>query len=395
MSLTEERAVFKPFEYPWAYTYWKLQQQSHWLPDEVPMAGDVEDWENKLSESEKNLLTQVFRFFTQSDVEINNCYMKRYAQMFGPPEIQMMLSAFSNIETVHIDAYSHLIDTLGMPETEYAAFLENEAMRKKFEFLHEQKSESKKDIAKTLAIFSAFTEGMSLFSTFAILMNFPRFNKMKGMGQIVTWSIRDESLHCEAMTRLFRTYIQENLEIWNDELKGEIYQACRDTVALEDNAIDTCFEMGAIEGTSAEDIKLYIRFIADKRLVGLGLKPEYNIEKNPLPWLEEILNGTEYGNFFEARTTEYSKASLRGAWEDAYESPDQYTIYGQPSCTFCDKAKALLTHQGIPFTFVEISDTVKSNMYKSSSQNSIPIIHRNGVEVGGYSDLRKSLLGGH
>lgn len=395
MSLTKPRTVFKPFAYPWAYDFWKQQQQSHWLPDEVPMAEDVKDWENKLTEEEKNLLTQIFRFFTQGDVEVNNCYMKRYAQMFGPPEIQMMLSAFSNIETVHVDAYSHLIDTLGMPETEYGAFLENEAMRAKYDYLHNQESESLEDQALTLAVFSGFTEGMSLFASFAMLMNFPRMNKMKGMGQIVTWSIRDESLHCEGMTKVFRTFIEENRQIWNDSLKARIYQACRDMVAMEDDFIDTAYELGPVEGLTKQEVKQYIRYIADRRLLQLGLKPNFEVSENPLPWLEELLNGSEYGNFFETRTTEYSKSALTGNWEDAYTSPDVYTVYGQKDCGFCEKAKGLLTNCGLEFVFVEISDEAKARMYASSGRNSIPIIHRNGVEVGGYSDLRKSLLGGH
>ena len=395
MSLTEPREVYKPFEYPQAYKYWKLQQQSHWLPDEVPMAEDVKDWEKNLTLEEKNLLTQIFRFFTQADIEINNCYMTRYSQIFGPPEVQMMLSAFSNIETVHIDAYSHLIDTLGMPESEYAAFLENKAMRDKYDYLHTHANETTEDFAVALAVFSAFTEGMSLFASFAMLMNFPRFNKMKGMGQIITWSIRDESLHCEGMTYLFREFIKENLHVWNAATKKRIYDACRAMVDLEDNFVDSAFSLGPVEGITPEEIKLYNRYTADRRLLGLGLKAEYGVDENPLPWLEELLNGSEYGNFFETRTTEYSKSSLTGSWEDAYESPDVYIIYGQKDCTFCDKAKELLTNSGLNFSFVEVSDAMKAQLYKTSKNNTIPIVHRNGVELGDYLDLRRSLLGGH
>ena len=104
MSLLDSKPVYKPFKYPWAYEAWMTQQRLHWLPEEVPLADDVKDWQKKLSPGEKNLLTQIFRFFTQADVEVNNCYMKHYSQVFGPVEVQMMLSAFSNIETVHIAA---------------------------------------------------------------------------------------------------------------------------------------------------------------------------------------------------------------------------------------------------------------------------------------------------
>ena len=186
MSLLEERIVYKPFRYPWAYDAWLTQQRIHWLPEEVPLAEDVKDWHKKLTGAERNLLTQIFRFFVQADVEVNNCYMKHYSQVFKPTEIQMMLAAFSNMETIHIAAYSHLLDTIGMPEVEYEAFMKYGEMKDKYDYMQEWGVETKADIAKTLAVFGGFTEGLQLFASFAILMNFPRFNKMKGMGQIVT-----------------------------------------------------------------------------------------------------------------------------------------------------------------------------------------------------------------
>ena len=185
MSLLDARPVYKPFSYPWCYDAWLTQQRLHWLPEEVPLADDVKDWHNKLTPSEQHLMTQIFRFFTQSDIEVNNCYMKHYAQVFQPTEVQMMLAAFSNIETIHIAAYSHLLDTIGMPETEYSAFLQYKEMKDKYDYMQEFSMDSLDNIAKTLAVFGAFTEGLQLFASFAILLNFPRLNKMKGMGQIV------------------------------------------------------------------------------------------------------------------------------------------------------------------------------------------------------------------
>jgi ribonucleoside-diphosphate reductase beta chain len=318
MSLLDSKPIYKPFKYPWAYDAWLMQQRIHWLPEEVPLADDVKDWRNKLSESEQHLLTQIFRFFTQSDVEVNNCYMKHYSQVFKPTEVQMMLSAFSAMETVHIAAYSHLLDTLGMPETEYSAFLRYKELKDKYDYMQEFNVNSKRDIAKTLAVFGAFTEGLQLFASFAMLLNFPRFNKMKGMGQIVSWSVRDETLHCNSIVRLFRTFVSENPEIWDEAMQRELYSACDTIVTHEDAFIDLAFEMGPIEGMGAGDIKRYIRYIADRRLSQLGLQPIYRSEKNPLPWLDHMLNAVEHTNFFENRATEYSKASTRGSWEEAF-----------------------------------------------------------------------------
>ena len=319
MSLLLDNPVYKPFRYPWAYEAWMTQQRVHWLPEEVPLADDVKDWHRNLSAPERNLLTQIFRFFTQSDVEVNNCYMTHYAKVFKPTEVRMMLAAFANMETVHIAAYSHLLDTIGMPETEYSAFLHYAEMKAKYDYMKQFGVNTKPDIAKTLAVFGAFTEGLQLFASFAMLMNFPRFNKMKGMGQIVSWSVRDETLHTNSIIRLFREFIQENPEIWTEEFQRQLYVACSTIVEHEDAFIDLAFELGAVEGLTGAEVKRYIRYIADRRLGQLSLQPIYRIEKNPLPWLDDMLNGVEHTNFFENRATEYSKAATEGNWEEAFD----------------------------------------------------------------------------
>ncbi|HTK85079.1 MAG TPA: ribonucleotide-diphosphate reductase subunit beta [Patescibacteria group bacterium] len=328
-KLLQERHVYKPFLYPWCYEAWLTQQRIHWLPEEVPLAEDVRDWKNKLTPSEKNLMTQIFRFFTQADVEVNNCYMKHYSQVFGPVEVQMMLSAFSNIETVHIAAYSHLLDTIGMPEVEYMAFMKYKEMKDKYDYMQNASMASRRDIAKTMALFGGFTEGLQLFASFAILMNFPRCNKMKGMGQIVTWSVRDETLHCLSMIKLFNAFIDENRDIWDEELKAEITESCKTIIGFEDAFIDLAFEQGPIEGLTPQEVKDYIRYIGDRRLQQLGLEPAFGIEKNPLPWMDQMLNGAEHTNFFENRATEYSKASTQGTWEEVFEEGIFSGSYGR------------------------------------------------------------------
>jgi len=313
--LTPSKA-YKPFRYPWAYEFWKKQQQVHWLPEEVPLGEDCKDWAANLTDAERNLLTQIFRFFTQSDVEVNDNYMERYARVFKPTEIKMMLSAFSNMETVHIAAYALLLETIGMPESEFAAFLDYQAMRDKHDYMHAFGVDTHADIARTLAMFGGFTEGLQLFASFAMLMNFPRFNKMKGMGQIISWSIRDESLHCEGMIKLFHAFNKETKCVTR-AVADDIVDCCKTVVGMEDRFIDLAFEMGPVKGMTPEDIKAYIRFIADWRLRQLELPEVYGVKENPLPWLQPLISGVEHANFFEARATEYSKAATRGQWHGA------------------------------------------------------------------------------
>ncbi len=322
MPLLSANKAYKPFEYPWAFEFWKRQQQVHWMPEEVPLGEDCRDWARKLTDHERNLLTQIFRFFTQADVEVQDCYHEKYGRVFKPTEIKMMLTAFSNMETIHIAAYSHLLDTIGMPEAEYTAFLRYKEMADKHDYLQRFGVDTDADIARTLAVFGGFTDGLQLFASFAMLMNFPRFNKMKGMGQIVSWSVRDESLHCEGIIKLFHTFAAET-GCLTPSVKDDIADCCQTVVRLEDAFIDLAFEMGPVEGMTPRDVKRYIRYIADWRLQQLGLKPIYLIDDHPLPWLPALLNGVEHANFFEARATEYSKAATQGDWESTWTMFDQ------------------------------------------------------------------------
>ena len=320
LNLLEDRSYFKPFGFPWAYDAWLKHEQSHWLHTEVPMAEHVNDWKKKLSKEEKQFLTHIFRFFTQGDIDVAGGYVNNYLPYFKQPEVRMMLLGFSAREALHVAAYSHLIETLGMPETTYSEFLEYAEMKEKHDYILDLSSKNgdKESTAKHIAVFSAFTEGMQLFSSFIMLLNFPRHGKMKGMGQIVTWSIVDETQHAENMMRLFKEYVKENPEIWNDSLKGQIYTICERMVELEDKFIDLAFNTGAIEGLTSDDVKEYIRYIADRRLIGLGMKGLFKRKKNPLPWVEFMINSPTHTNFFENRSTDYAKGALSGKWDDVW-----------------------------------------------------------------------------
>jgi ribonucleoside-diphosphate reductase beta chain len=317
LKLHEEREFFKPFNYPWAYDMWLKHEQSHWLHTEVPMIEDIKDWKNRLSKEEKYFLTQVFRFFTQSDIDVAGGYVKNYLPNFPQPEVRMMLMGFAAREALHIASYAHLIETLGMPDTTYNEFNEYEAMVEKHEYFTNTVNNGL-DISVKMAALSAFTEGLALFSSFIMLLNFPRHGKMKGMGQIITWSIVDETMHTEGVIKLFRTYIEENKHLWNDATKGQIYSIAEKMVDLEDKFIDLAFQMGKVEGLRSEEVKQYIRYIADRRLISMGMKGIFKVKKNPLPWVEEMINAPTHTNFFENRATDYAKGALKGSWDEVW-----------------------------------------------------------------------------
>lgn len=319
-NLMAERSNFKPFNYPWAYDAWLKHEQSHWLHTEVPMAEDMKDWKKKLTNEEKKFLTHIFRFFTQGDIDVAGGYVNNYLPYFPQPEVRMMLLGFAAREALHIAAYSHLIETLGLPETVYNEFLEYAEMKEKHDYVLNLSAQNstKENTAKHIAVFSAFTEGMQLFSSFIMLLNFPRHGKMKGMGQIVTWSIVDETMHTENMMKLFKEYIKENPEIWNDELKAELYTIAERMVVLEDRFIDLAFAMGPMDDLDSGDVKQYIRYITDRRLISMGLKGIMKVKKNPLPWVEEMINAPTHTNFFENRATDYARGATTGSWDDVW-----------------------------------------------------------------------------
>ena len=313
MSLFKDRLYYKPFDYEWAFESYDTMQKMHWLPSEVPLHEDIRDWNERLTKEEKNLINQILKFFTQGDVDIAKAYLDNYIPKFKPPEVRMMLSSFATAEANHAHAYALLNDTIGEPELlDFKAFQEYKEMADKHEYLFTDKGKGIQGLAREIACFSAFGEGLQLFASFVMLLNFQRYGRMKGMCQIVTWSIRDETHHVESMIKLFKTLVKENPNIWTEKFKASIYQTARDMVDLEDKFIDLAFSMGGIRGLSADEVKKYIRYIADRRLLQLSLKPNYGVKDNPLGWLDWVLNGVEHANFFENRATEYNKGTITG-----------------------------------------------------------------------------------
>jgi len=306
--------AYKPFQYPWAIEATEEHEKIHWGTWEAELQEDVNQWKGQgLSSEEKNHITQILRLFTQTDVQVGGNYCDLFIPVFKNNEIRNMLLSFANREGTHQRAYALLNDTLGLAEREYWAFLEYEEMANKIEFMQSSSVSSKKGIGLSLAQ-SVCNEGMSLFSAFVMLLNYQRFGKMKGMCTIVEWSVRDETVHVEYMSRLFRTFCDEHPRVVNNDFKKSIYEMYKTAVDLEDNFIDLAYSLGPTEGLSAVDMKQYIRYIADRRLLQLGLKPNYGVKENPIPWLDWVLNGDTMSNFFEKKITDYSASGMEGDW---------------------------------------------------------------------------------
>jgi ribonucleoside-diphosphate reductase beta chain len=314
--ITEPRNFYKPFEYQTAFDFYKDQHRAHWLADEVPLSSDLNDWKLKLNDSERNLIGNILKSFAQTEVHVNDYWSTKVSIWFPKPEVQAMARVFADFESIHAEAYARLNEELGLDD--FAAFLEDEEAKAKIDRLVETPGETLHEKALSLAIFSAFTEGVNLFSSFAVLMSFQLRNLMKGTGQIVEWSVRDESLHSKAGCWLFRTLVSENPDLDNHKLMSEIYKACEVSVNLEFDFIDKAFEMGNIEGLSKEQLKNFIKARANEKLNELGYTPLYNdVDPNlmrQMEWFNHLTSGKTHQDFFANRVTDYSKSTAD--WSD-------------------------------------------------------------------------------
>lgn len=276
------------------------------------MASDINDWKLVLNDGEKRVIGHILKGFTQSEIFIQEYWGRQVCKWFKKPEIQMMASTFSAFESIHAVSYAYLNQSLGLED--FDAFLHEPTAKAKIDRLIETRGKSREEIARSLAIFSAFNEGVNLFSSFAVLLNFSRFNKMKGVGQIIAFSIKDESLHSDAGCWLFRTLVSEYPDIWTDELREEIYDAARLTVELEDAFIDKAFAEGPIEGLELADLKAFIRFRCNTKLNDLGLKKLWKkIDKDALErmsWFDVLSAGVGHNDFFASRVDSYSKGTI-------------------------------------------------------------------------------------
>jgi ribonucleoside-diphosphate reductase beta chain len=321
-KLTEPRIVYKPFEYQEAADYWLKQQQAHWLHTEVPMMSDLTDWNSNLNVTEKNIIGSILKGFAQTETVVNDYWSGLVTKWFRKPEIIMMATTFGAFETIHAEAYSLLNETLGLDN--FDEFLEDEATMAKIQNLMDtrdsfQDETNWHEVAKSLAIFSAFTEGVNLFSSFAVLLSFKMRNKLKGVGKIVEWSIRDESLHSEAGCWLFRTLIKENPKLKTQELEAAINEAALLSLKLELDFINKVYELGDLEGCSKYDLEHFIKNRVNTKLGDLGYKPIIsNVDVTAverMKWFDHLSAGKQHTDFFANRVTNYSKGHL--TWDES------------------------------------------------------------------------------
>ena len=322
MGLFDERIPYKPFEYPEYYTEgWLKQAQAFWLHTEIPMSGDVKDWNEKLTPEEKNLVGNILLGFAQTECAVSDYWTQKVVSWFPKHEIQQMAMMFGSQETIHAVAYSYLNETLGLENFE--AFLQDEATMERFDNLVSYDGNNPVGIAKSLAIFSAFAEGVSLYSAFAVLYSFQLRNLLKGIGQQMKWSVRDESLHSKMGCQLFRHMCKEMPNLLED-CRDDVVSAAKAMLDAEEKYIDKMFERGDIENLKSYDLKQFIRKRLNEKLQELGYFDLgqyfafYQEAAANLDWFYHLTGGLTHTDFFAIRPTDYSKANEGEDFEDIW-----------------------------------------------------------------------------
>jgi ribonucleoside-diphosphate reductase beta chain len=322
MGLFDKRIAYKPFDYPEYYTEgWLKQAQAFWLHTEIPMSGDVKDWNESLTAKEKHLVGNILLGFAQTECAVSDYWTQKVVSWFPKHEIQQMAMMFGSQETVHAVAYSYLNETLKLED--YEAFLHEPATAERFDNLVAYDGDDKRGIAKSLAVFSAFAEGVSLYSAFAVLYSFQLRNLLKGIGQQMKWSVRDESLHSRMGCQLFRHMCEEDKDLLED-CREDIVDAAKIMVELEEKYIEKMFEMGDIDGIKSYDLKQFIRKRTNEKLQELGyvdLGSYFSYDEKAagnLDWFYHLTGGHTHTDFFAIRSTDYSKANEGEDFEDVW-----------------------------------------------------------------------------
>lgn len=314
-NLTQPTEIFVP-------KYLKLQEtldeheRAHWNISEVDLRQDVSAWrDGSITNGEKAYIKNILRLFTQADTDVCSSYVEKLLPIFKQADARMMLLSFASRETTHMKGYKLLSDTLGFDNEAFMSeFLSFKQMKDKHDFMIEQVDLSTAaGIAQYLAK-QVLMEGVNLFGSFAMLLSFSQLgSKLQGTISVNKWSIVDETLHVKGLTELFKIFVEENPTVINNFFKAEIYETARTVVKLEDDFIDLCYSVGENRAATAQEIKDYVRYVCDYRMQQIGLKAQFGVHKNPIPWIDLVVGNT-FVNFFESPNVEYSKGSLKGEW---------------------------------------------------------------------------------
>jgi ribonucleoside-diphosphate reductase beta chain len=312
-----------PLKYGWAYELYRTMKANHWEPEDVQMAKDIEQWRDPraLSEIDRWIVRMGIGYFSAAEGIVGDNVIHVVRELVTASELKLVLGRHAHEENIHADSLLYMIASLGIDPHECEAMFEDiPTIVAKNRFVTEVSHALRRDLdmtdpealrllAKNIFVFGQCMEGTQFYGLFGMILSLYRQGKLPGIGTMFRYTLRDESNHIELFRRLLLELVAENPGLWTDGFRQELRELMREAVALEQRFIADCLPVEGV-GLSADDFSQYIDFVADRRLVSVGLEPLRDVAlENPVPWLAELMDVRREQNFFEGRVTEYQKAS--------------------------------------------------------------------------------------
>jgi ribonucleoside-diphosphate reductase beta chain len=320
-----------PLKYTWAYDLYKKMKANHWEPEDVPMQKDCEHWRDTsgmISDVDRWIIKMGIGYFSAAEGIVGDNILHVIREAVTAPELKLVLGRHAQEENIHADSLVYMISSLGINPHECEAMFEDvKTIKNKTDFVVSNSRALRRDmdmndmenklaLAKNIFLFGQCMEGTQFYGLFGMVLALYRQNKFPGIGQMFSYTLRDESNHIELLRQLFQDLVDENPEIWTEEFREELRSTMAEAIALEKQFIRDCLPVAAV-GLTADEFGRYIDYIGDRRLVGVGLEPLHKNLENPLPWLSEMMEIKKETNFFEGRVTEYRRGiDLAGVSDD-------------------------------------------------------------------------------
>jgi ribonucleoside-diphosphate reductase beta chain len=320
-----------PVKYSWAYDLYKTMKANHWEPEDIQMQRDIEQWRDtsgKISDADRWIVKMGIGYFSAAEGIVGDNIQHVVRELVTAPELKLVLGRHAHEENIHADSLVYMISSLGINPHECEAMFEDiDTIKKKTDFvvsnsrslrrdLDLTKTENKQALAKNIFLFGQCMEGTQFYGLFGMVLALYRQTKFPGIGQMFSYTLRDESNHIEVFRNLLMDLVDENPDVWTPEFREELREMMREAVRLEKEFIADCLPVPAV-GLTKEEFLTYIDYIGDRRLEGVGLEPLNGPIANPLPWLAEMMDLRKESNFFESRVTDYRRsASIKEASDD-------------------------------------------------------------------------------
>ena len=323
-DIFEKRINLKPYEYPQLYEYVPAIRHSYWIHSEFNFTSDIQDFKSRLSAPEKSAIKNTMLAISQIEVAVKSFWGDLYHRI-PKPEIGSVGSTFAESEVRHADAYSHLLEILGL-NSEFKALKKKPAIMKRVQYLEtalkNSKSDDDKEYAEAILLFSLFIEHVSLFSQFLIIMAFNKHkNMLKGISNVVEATSKEEQIHGDFGIDLIKILQNEHPEWFTSEYKTYIQNVCREAFEAEQHVVDWIFENGELDFLPKAVINEFLKNRFNKSLESIGIDSVFEIDEtlvSETEWFDDEIIGTKHGDFFVKRSINYSKRAQSITSDDLF-----------------------------------------------------------------------------